>query len=376
MNEDNNTTNPFEDAETNDNPMSNGNEMDFSESFSTFNSDNNFNNTYNYTSNDVNDNNQEGPSFFNQMMGMNNSFSNNNQEYDEKKEYNNQGFNNEPNSTFFNQMSNNNYDESYRDMNEFNNTYNGESSYSSQNKNKIDKNAIMQKMPIIVIIIILIVLLIILLKSVLGATETPDIKTENNTTNQVENDIDLLKKRTAIDTYKLVNGNILIEVQNKNDENIDVEVTIDYYGEQKNILNTNKVIVKNIAARSTYYESVIVEPEYKNLSFEITSNIIQNRFKEYYNKKVKILNTAEEGEQLVTEIKNNTSSTMDYINVYAVYYDDKENIIGFYSNSTKNLAADATIKLNLGYPKDETYKIISFSKYEVGINTAYSYKEK
>ncbi len=324
MNDDNNTTNPFEDAETNYDPLE----------------ENSGENTGFGNSNDFNNSNDD-------FMSSN---------YFVQSQYDNQ-------YEEFSQNNEQNYDYDQP-------TFNQANYYEPEERPK--NNSIVKKIPIIIFIIILLVILVLLLKSLLGGTEAPiDEETESIPVETINNDENTLNKRFTIEAKKLANGNIFLNIHNKNNVSVDADVTIEFLGN-----HTEQYNIKNIPAKSHYYSSVAVDKELREKEFEASAKLTLNKYKEYYNDKIQILKKEEDAENLLVEIKNDSYSEMDAINVYALYFDASDQIIGFEESSVKKVPVDGTSSIKIGYPRGEDYNFVSFSRYEVGINTAYSFKEK
>ena len=239
---------------------------------------------------------------------------------------------------------------------------------------KTKKNDILKKIPIVILIIILIIILILLLKSLLSPEEPNDNNFDENTQINTNKDETTLNKRIKVTSTLMANGNILLDIHNKNKNSVDANVTLDFNNANNEKVNTEEINIKNIPANSHYYESVYVKPELQGNQFNIDAKLTLNRFKDYYNEKISIINKTEEEENLLVEIKNDSIDTIDVIEIYAIYYDSDDNIIGFDKNYAKKIAADKTSTIKINYPKNSEFKYISFSKYDIGINTAYSYK--
>ena len=348
MNNENKTTNPFKEAENEYNPLDNNSDnMQDESSSNNYDNREEINNPY---GNNLDSYENDTTSFFNQNIDEEDYQSN-------ETNYSNQ--NTYINNNFYN-------DEDYQDNN-YENTYQNDNASSNA-------NPLLKKLPIVLLILVLIIALVLLLKSLISNPETtnPNINVDENSEIKIKEEI--LNKRVKVENYNLFNGNILLKINNRNSENIDSTFAIDFYNEEGKIVKTDDVTVKNIHANSIYYESVIVPSEYKGLKYEINNKITINKFKKYHNKDVEIINTTE-SEDLEVEIKNNTSITINYIKIYAIYYDEQDNIIGFYDSSTKDLGGDKSTIIKLGYPKDADYKIISYNRSEVGVDTAYTYKD-
>lgn len=236
------------------------------------------------------------------------------------------------------------------------------------------KNDILKKIPIVILIIILIIILILLLKSLLSPEEPNDNNFDENTQINTNKDETTLNKRIKVTSTLMANGNILLDIHNKNKNSVDANVTLDFNDANNEKVNTEEINIKNIPANSHYYESVYVKPELQGNQFNVDSKLTLNRFKDYYNEKISIINKTENEENLLVEIKNDSIDTIDVIEIYAIYYDSDDNIIGFDKNYAKKIAADKTTTIKINYPKNSEFKYISFSKYDIGINTAYSYK--
>ncbi len=275
-------------------------------------------------------------------------------------------------------------------QNETNDFINNEENYYEEENSPIDyeieetneemeltnpkKNDILKKIPIVILIIVLIIILILLLKSLLSPEEPNDNNFDGNTQINTNKDETTLNRRIKVTSTIMVNGNILLDIYNKNKNSVDANVTLDFNNANNEKVNTEEINIKNIPANSHYYESVYVKPELQGNQFNIDAKITLNRFKDYYNEKISIINKTENEENLLVEIKNDSIDTIDVIEIYAIYYDSDDNIIGFDKNYAKKIAADKTSTIKINYPKNSEFKYISFSKYDIGINTAYSYK--
>ena len=288
---------------------------------------------------------------------------------DTERDFYNNDFND---ASTINNFDNNNYNQQDMSYNQID--YEQQDEPFNRRNNTNNNQSFAKKIPIIIGIIVLLVLLVIALKSLLGVEEPLEDVNDNTPVEVDENDESILNKRFSLDSTKLANGNILVEIKNKNKISVDATITVEYFNSDGASINNEELNVKNIPAKSTYYESIPVKTELKEMEFEVDAKLTANKFKEYYLDKIDILNKKEEEENLLIEVKNDSYSTIDVIEVYALYYDAENNIIGVESSSINKLAPDKTSEIKIGYPKDKEYHFQSFSKYEVGINTAYSYK--
>ena len=273
---------------------------------------------------------------------------------------------------------NNNEDEtSYDNSEEIENTQEEKVDYNQDSYKKAESPQksydIRKKIPIILMIIVLLIVLVFLIKSLIN-TERPTENKENTTTEVTNDEEAIINKRHSVKSTVLANGNILLDINNKNSISVDANITIEFSDNAGDTINKEDINIKNIPAKSHYYESVYLRPELKGLEYELKTKLSTSKFKEYYNDKVEIVNTTEAGESLLIEIKNDSYFVIDVIEVYVIYYDSEDKIIGFETSSVKKLAVDKTAEVKIDYPKNTDYSFISFSKYDIGINTAYSYR--
>ena len=328
MNEENETTNPFEDAESNaSSPEDTSEYVDFGT-----------------------------PSFTNNQED-------NNYGYDNSIGYENDDMNSE-------------YDNNEENYYDYQGSYSNQDTFSSYNNigDRKKNTGKLNKAAIIIIILILIGLLIFVLKSLLGVEE-PTVDSENTPVEINNNEESVINKKYSVDSVKLASGNILIDINNKNNISVDAEVIIEYYDKNGDTINNETINIKNIPDKHHYYELVTVKPEFKELEYSSKTKLSINKFKDYYQKKIEITNKTEEEEKLLVEVKNDSYSVVDVIEVYVVYYDEEGNTVGFDNSLVKKLAVDKVSEVKLNYPKDKEYNYISFSRYEVGVNTAYSYRK-
>lgn len=238
---------------------------------------------------------------------------------------------------------------------------------------KAPKNNIVKKIPIIILIIILIIVLIVLLKGLMSPEEPLD--NDQGTQTEETSPENLIDQRYSIEPTNLANGNIMVDINNKNKISIDAEVAIEFVDANGQTVKNETTTIKNIPPKSHYYSTITVAPELRGLQYRVNSILSVNKFKDYYVDKVVVVNKTEEEENLLVELKNDSISTIDTLEVYAIFYDENNKVIGLEKNSVKKVAADNSVSIKVNYPKDQEYKSISFSKYEIGINTAYSYRK-
>ena len=79
------------------------------------------------------------------------------------------------------------------------------------------------------------------------------------------------------------------------------------------------------------------------------------------------------GENIIVQVKNNSGTVIDSMEVAVIYYKDGK-AIGYDYDLESSVKADRSANFELDYPTDKNYREIPFDTYKVFLNSAESYQ--
>ncbi len=161
---------------------------------------------------------------------------------------------------------------------------------------------------------------------------------------------------------------LLVKVKNNNNYPIDIDYTIELYNEKDELIDIiDYNIISTIKPKNTSYSKFLLNNnDYK--SYKLKRKVYKKDNIDFYNKKINILElNKNEHDILSLKYKNNSNTTINYLEIAVIFYDDDNNIVDI------ETITDNDIKNNTIITK-EIFTNSSYSKYETNINYAYNNK--
>lgn len=180
-----------------------------------------------------------------------------------------------------------------------------------------------------------------------------------------------LSKHYAIKEYKLADGDILVEVENKNKVPVYASVKMVFYDDNNNLVDTQETFITGIYASKKSY-GVINASNTKYARYETTVKLSALSFTKLYEDKVTVTPTM--SEELLLSITNTTNETIEECDVGVIYYDKDDNIIGYGKVYVDPIGPNETVVEKSYIPYDANLETIAYSRYEVVVNAAYTYE--
>ncbi len=177
-----------------------------------------------------------------------------------------------------------------------------------------------------------------------------------------------VEKNISISEETIISNNSLVAIiKNGNDESINIEVEAVFYDADGNPLGSNSAylsIYNKQQMACNFYDIPSGYSDYE-ISIKATKPIYTN-----YSNKIDVTSN-DTGEQIVVQVTNNSSDTIDNIDIATVFYKNGK-IVGYENGYDSDLKSDATSTSNIYYPYDANFENVSFDKYKVYVS-AYSY---
>ena len=176
-----------------------------------------------------------------------------------------------------------------------------------------------------------------------------------------------INKNYELKDYKVLDG-ILIEINNKNKEMVDVDLTIEFYDENGSPVDVEKGYIFNLNGKSTGYDKISTFDINNYSTYKITAKLSNDTYATEYNKKIKILDGKVQGEDYIFQIKNEADVKIKTIEIGIFYYGKDNTIIDFDSESFNDINSNETITGKSDIPYDfSTHKSIEFDRVETKV---------
>ena len=170
-----------------------------------------------------------------------------------------------------------------------------------------------------------------------------------------------LEKNISVAEEGITESNLLvIVVSNDNDESVYVEVEAVFYDEDGNALNseTTYMSIYSNSEMACYFYNTPSDFDTYEINFDA-----DNSYYEDYSDQVEITDN-DTGSQVTVQATNNSSETIESIDVAVVFYRDGT-IVGFDEDFSYDLDAGKTDTFNIYYPFDENYENVEYDEYKV-----------
>lgn len=185
------------------------------------------------------------------------------------------------------------------------------------------------------------------------------------------------KNNLLITTQGLdINGNLMILMENNNDVPVyDLNMyTIFYDGENKPISITQKRIYLIDEASKNYFTIDKTPENFERYDFLITNENYSSSNYISHKKDISFESYKNEDDRITIKGKNNSSSEINYIIFSIIYYDSSDKIIAIEEVIEYGLDKNKKFETyDYSLYKDDTYEKVEYSRYEVVLNSAYSY---
>ncbi len=229
----------------------------------------------------------------------------------------------------------------------------------------------------IIIIILLIIIIAILIGIIVRLSmkinslkqQIPVTVTDVEKLDKIEKEIN---KKYVEKDYALTDGSILIEIENKSNYGANADVKVELMDEKKNIIDVIDVYISGINSKEKGYGlATMWEANYS--SYKVTTNMLPATSLRFHNKDVSIISENVSENSYIVQYKNKASEKLDSLEIGVLFYDKKNNIIGYSSNIESNIEAGSTSSMKIRMPIDEEYENIKYTKAKTIIIGAYTY---
>lgn len=245
------------------------------------------------------------------------------------------------------------------------------------------KKTIKNKNNYIIIGVAVILIIILCVFLVTDTSKSPENKKSegNNTATGTNTNVGTNKDKTKVNQKDLEKniktsgavtkyGTLIVFVNNKNTVAVDMEIEVEFYDSEGNLVGSDEDWLNGVGAKSevaidmwdtpdnweTYKIYVDIEPTTEYVSFIKTLTIKHN-------------NT---GEKITVQITNDNDKEIEEIQVAVVFYENNQ-VVGYESDVEYDVKSGRSANFDLDYPYDSEYDDVYFDTYKVFINSATTY---
>lgn len=174
-----------------------------------------------------------------------------------------------------------------------------------------------------------------------------------------------------------INNELILNMTNQNNEDItNILVYVVYYDESNKIIDIKKQYIDYFKANSSRFLKFEELPknQVRYETFITKEDFYDESYKDYYlNDYISIANELKNGEINIT-LKNNYTEEINCVGFSIVYYDLQDNILDVKETYIYDIkSGDEERIIDSGIWNDEKNELVSYSRYEVILNEAYSY---
>lgn len=174
-----------------------------------------------------------------------------------------------------------------------------------------------------------------------------------------------------------INNELILNMTNQNNEDItNILVYVVYYDESNKIIDIKKQYIDYFKANSSRFLKFEELPK-NQVRYEIfitKEDFYDESYKGYYlNDYISVANELKNGEINIT-LKNNYTEEINCVGFSIVYYDLQDNILDVKETYIYDIkSGDEERIIDSGIWNDEKNELVSYARYEVILNEAYSY---
>ena len=187
-----------------------------------------------------------------------------------------------------------------------------------------------------------------------GALSEEESNSGSSTSEAAEKEEEKLSKNYTITDTRLLDGSVLLEINNKNSVPIDASITVTFLDANKNVVEVNNSSDVTIAANGVGYD---------NITFS----------QDDYTKDVKIVSSKIVDDEVLLSYKSDANDTISDMVIGVFFYDSNNKIIGYDDIFVVDSVKSGETLSNKGFvPTDSNSQTIKYAKFEAKVLYAFS----
>lgn len=188
--------------------------------------------------------------------------------------------------------------------------------------------------------------------------------------NDIYKENEKLTDKIKSEVFQMANGELVAIIKNDNKQVVDIDITVEFYDENNQFIKEAEEFAFGVGAGKEVAVSFYDTPE-NFATYKLYADANKGYAITFYDKIE--LTHSNNGENIIVQVKNNSGTVIDSMEVAVVYYKDGK-AIGYDYDLESSVKADRTANFELDYPTDKNYREIPFDTYKVFLNSAESYQ--
>ena len=189
---------------------------------------------------------------------------------------------------------------------------------------------------------------------------------QKKSVNKVTNDLEKKIKTSGAVTSE---GKLVVFVTNENSVAVDMKIEAEFYDADGTIVGSDDEILEAVGSDSEIVVEMYSTPESFD-NYKIYVDVNQSSFTTFFDKLE--ISHNNNGEEIVVQVKNNSSDEIEYMTVAVVFYQG-DKVVGYDSDVASKIKSGRSGNFKLMYPYDKNYHDIYYDNYKVFVTEAYTY---
>lgn len=201
--------------------------------------------------------------------------------------------------------------------------------------------------------------------------KVPGTKEINNTVNSNTNakvEANLSKNITS-EGALTQQGRLVVIAKNNNKEVVQLSIEVEFYDSSKTLVKSGKESITAVGAGSEVAVEIYDTPDNFD-SYKIYTDAEKVTYVKSYIDQIEISHN--KTDEVVAQVKNNSSDTISYIEAAIVYYQG-DKVVGFDDGIESDIKPGRSGNFNFYNPYNKNYDDVSYDNYKIFVNSAYSY---
>jgi hypothetical protein len=188
--------------------------------------------------------------------------------------------------------------------------------------------------------------------------------------NDIHKENEKLTGEIKSEVFQMANGELVAIIKNDNKQVVDLDITVEFYDENNQFIKEAEEFVFGVGEGREVAVNFYDTPE-NFATYKLYADANKSYSTTFYDKVE--LTHSNNGENIIVQVKNNSGTVIDGMEVAVVYYKE-EKAIGYDYDLESSVKVDRTANFELDYPTDKNYTEIPFDTYKVFLNSAESYQ--
>lgn len=164
-------------------------------------------------------------------------------------------------------------------------------------------------------------------------------------------------------------GRLVVFAKNSNKVNIDLTIEVEFYDENGTVVGSDKETLTSVGAGAEVAVEMYETPS-SFAKYDIYTDAKAESYTKSYVNEVEI--THNKTENVVAQVKNNSSDVISSMEVAVVYYQG-DTVVGYDYSYQSDIKPGRSGNFNFSNPYDNDYEDVAYDNYKIFVNQAYSY---